>query len=185
MLPPRPFPNCYWVEPGRLLAGEYPGALAETTAQTKLRALLAAGLTRFVDLTEPAEQGALAALQPYAPLLQAEAAAWGLAVTHTRLSIPDMGVPAEPAVMTAILDALDQALAEAAPVYVHCWGGIGRTGTVVGCYLVRRGFSGAEALAQLADWWRTVPKSAWHPRSPQTDEQRAYVLAWRQLAGPR
>ncbi len=65
---------------------------------------------------------------------------------------------------------------------MHCWGGIGRTGTVVGCYLVHRGLTGEAALARLAAWWRTVPKSALYPRSPQTDEQVAYVLGWREPA---
>lgn len=35
------------------------------------------------------------------------------------------------------------ALAAGQTVYVHCYGGIGRTGTVVGCWLVRHGLSGA------------------------------------------
>ena len=32
---------------------------------------------------------------------------------------------------------------------MHCWGGVGRTGTTVGCWLVRHGRSGTEALAEL------------------------------------
>ena len=106
---PRPFSNCYWVEPGRLLAGEYPGAPAADQARHKLRALLLAGLTDFVDLTEADEP-----LRPYAELLQTEAASLGLAVTHTRLAVPDMGVPAAAAQMTRILDTLDHALAKPA-----------------------------------------------------------------------
>lgn len=31
-------------------------------------------------------------------------------------------------------------------VYLHCWGGIGRTGTIVGCWLARNGFPGKAAL---------------------------------------
>jgi hypothetical protein len=63
-------------------------------------------------------------------------------------------------------------------IYLHCWGGIGRTGTTVGCYLVRQGKSGAEALEQLAAWWRNVPKSRYFPRSPETDAQMDFVLHW-------
>jgi hypothetical protein len=175
--PPRPHPNCYWVEPGRLLAGEYPGASDEPGARRKLGALLEAGLTYFLDLTDPADP-----LLPYAPLLQAEAGARGLSAAYARLSIPDMGVPAKPAQMRRILEALDQARAAGRNAYVHCWGGIGRTGTVVGCYLVRHGLTGEAALSQLAAWWRTVPKSRLYPRSPQTDEQVAYVRGWREPA---
>ncbi len=34
--------------------------------------------------------------------------------------------------MTQILDDIDSAIADEGVAYVHCWGGIGRTGTVVG-----------------------------------------------------
>ena len=58
------------------------------------------------------------------------------------------------------------------------WGGIGRTGTVVGCWLVRHGMTGDEALAQIVEWWRGMEKARIHPRSPQTREQHAYVRNW-------
>ena len=50
------------------------------------------------------------------------------------------------------------------PVYVHCWGGIGRTGTVVGCWLVRHGMTGDEALAEFASpgrWFNRPCCSRW------------------------
>lgn len=175
---PRPLPNCYWVEPGRLLAGEYPGDLDERVARHKLRALLEAGLTYFLDLTAPYEPGYMAPLQPYAPWLRDEAAARGLTVTHTRHPIPDYGVPDSRAAMATILNQMDTALQAGERVYLHCWGGVGRTGTVVGCYLVRRGRTGAQALDELSRVWRSVPKSAWYPRSPQTEEQVEFVRRW-------
>ena len=51
--------------------------------------------------------------------------------------------------MNAVLDMLDTALQAGQAVYLHCWAGIGRTGTVVGCYLVRHGLTGEQALARL------------------------------------
>ncbi|MBA3406233.1 MAG: dual specificity protein phosphatase family protein [Gemmatimonadaceae bacterium] len=36
-------------------------------------------------------------------------------------------------------------------IYVHCWGGVGRTGTVVGCYIVRHGRTGDDALGEVND----------------------------------
>ena len=46
-----------------------------------------------------------------------------------------------------ILDEIDGAILNGKTVYVHCLGGIGRTGTVVGCYLVRHGIAaGGKAL---------------------------------------
>lgn len=37
MQPERPIPDSYWIQPGRLLAGGYPGALQGEKAQQKLR----------------------------------------------------------------------------------------------------------------------------------------------------
>ncbi len=80
--------------------------------------------------------------------------------------------------MVDILDTIDAALEEGRTVYVHCWGGVGRTGTVVGCWLVRHGRTGEEALAQVAEWWRGVEKVWRQPESPETPEQCEYVRNW-------
>lgn len=166
---PAPIPDSYWVAPGRLCAGEYPGARTNAAARDKLRPFLKAGLTFFLDLTEERE------LRPYAALLQEEAAACGLRVEHRRMPIPDLGTPTPDQVMY-ILDTIDAAIAAGQRVFVHCYGGIGRTGTIVGCYLVRHGLTGSQALAEIArlrlgtpDGWRT---------SPETPEQCERVLNW-------
>ena len=54
-LPPRPLPATYWVVPGRLLVGEHPGSQSRADAMERLRRFLVAGVTCFVDLTEPNE----------------------------------------------------------------------------------------------------------------------------------
>ncbi|HEX4618183.1 MAG TPA: hypothetical protein VH135_00560, partial [Steroidobacteraceae bacterium] len=51
----RPLANCYWVVPGRLLAGEHPGGASPEATRERLRRLLEAGVATFVDLTEPGE----------------------------------------------------------------------------------------------------------------------------------
>lgn len=89
--------------------------------------------------------------------------------------ILDVSVPHTSAMMIGILDALDTAIADGHTIYLHCWGGIGRTGTVVGCWLVRHGMTGDEALSTIAHHWQGVAKRVYHPRSPETDEQHAYV----------
>ncbi|CAK0762941.1 hypothetical protein CCP4SC76_3830006 [Gammaproteobacteria bacterium] len=78
----------------------------------------------------------------------------------------------------AILDRIDELLESGHVPYVHCWGGIGRTGTIIGCWLVRQGLSGEEALQTIADHWITVAKRHFFPRSPQTNTQCEYVLHW-------
>jgi protein-tyrosine phosphatase len=79
--------------------------------------------------------------------------------------------------MTRILDDVDTALAEGGGVYVHCWGGIGRTGTVVGCWLVRHRLDDGDPLRAIARLRRGVP-DAW-AASPQTEAQREMVSAWK------
>ena len=169
-----PIPNAYWVRPGRLLAGEYPGDKAADAARRRLTLFLDAGVRSFVDLTEEGEYG----LEPYAGLLQEEAVRRGILVEHRRLAIRDVDVPRSRSEMIEILDAIDAALAQQRAVYVHCWGGSGRTGTVVGCHLVRHGSTGEAALQQVANWWRTVEKYWRSQHSPQTSQQREWVRTW-------
>jgi len=78
--------------------------------------------------------------------------------------------------MQAILDFIDHQMLTGHVVYVHCQGGIGRTGTVVGCYLVRHGMTGEEALQAIRELRSatTFPNT----RSPETEAQCAMVRHW-------
>ncbi|MEE9602058.1 MAG: hypothetical protein V3V75_02045, partial [Thermoguttaceae bacterium] len=98
-------PDSYWVQPGQLLAGEYPGALQDERARQKLCQLLRAGVSFFLDLTEEGEYG----LKPYAPLLHKEAVALGCSTEHHRRPIRDMETPTQEE-MAGILDTIDAAL---------------------------------------------------------------------------
>ena len=168
---PRPISESYWVEPGRLLAGEHPGQYDEERTRKRLAGLLAAGFDTFIDLTQPNET------RPYADILREEARVYGVHTTYQRFPIGDFGLPT-PELMNALLAAMEQGLQNGRQIYLHCWGGIGRTGTTVGCYLVRQGKTGDEALDQLSAWWRSVPKSSYHPRSPETQAQADFVRSW-------
>jgi hypothetical protein len=152
------------VIPGSFLAGEYPGATTTEAAREKLSRIREAGVGLFLDLTEDREYG----LRPYAPLLPSGA--------HRRHAVPDLDHPTD-VQMSAILDEIDAAIAEGQTVYVHCYGGVGRTGTVVGCYLVRHGKTGDEALDLIAAWRRGTPDGA--RSSPETHAQRTFVRSWR------
>ena len=169
--PVRPIAESYWVIPGRLLAGEYPGSPNEEQTRKRIDALLEAGFDLLIDLTRPDE------MWPYITILLEEAKFYEVAVKHQRFPISDFGLPT-PEPMKAILDTIDNGLQAGRKIYLHCWGGIGRTGTTVGCYLVRHGMTSAEALDQLSVWWRGVPKSRNHPHSPETLEQMNFILRW-------
>jgi protein-tyrosine phosphatase len=79
--------------------------------------------------------------------------------------------------MSRILDDVDEARAAGRAVYVHCWGGIGRTGTVVGCWLMRHGLDAGDPIGRIAQLRRGVADA--HVVSPQTAAQRAMVTGWK------
>jgi hypothetical protein len=168
-----PIPESYWVIPDQFLAGEYPGHFTENLARLKLSAFLEAGITDFIDLTHPHE------LMPYEPILKELAPLYELDVKYMRISIQDRGVP-NIETMLEILDTIDAALKQKRKVYVHCWGGIGRTGMAVGCHLVRHGETPKSAVAQVNQLYLTRPKNVFHSRSPETDEQIQFILDWRE-----
>jgi ADP-ribosylglycohydrolase len=164
-----PIPNSYWVEPGRLLAGEYPGDTSAVEAAGRIQRLLDAGVNTFIDLTEEGE------LPSYVTLFPTDQA---LPIEHHRLPITDHGVPRSPQFMIQILDTIESALAAGRRVYVHCHAGIGRTGTTIGCYLIRRGLTGDQALEHLQQLWRQCARSQRWPTVPETDGQYGFVREW-------
>ena len=166
-----PIPQSYWVTPEQLLAGEYPGSHEEYAARKKISALLEAGITDFIDLTYPHE------LVSYEPMLKELASAYEVKASYTRIPIRDGSVPSYET-MRHILDTIDNTLKHGRKIYIHCWGGVGRTGTVVGCYLVHSGETPKSALAQVEELFHTRPINLYHPHSPETDEQAQFILDW-------
>lgn len=176
-------PDCYWAQEQGLIAGEYPGAPVEAAARARLARLLAAGVRVFVDLTEAGEWGTNGLpLEPYDALLRDEAARLGVTVRHVRFAVRDLGIPTATLmreILTTILNALDAR----ERVYLHCLGGIGRTGTVIGCWLVEQGMTGDEALGTIRQLRAGIRKR--HAPSPETAEQRRFVQGWRAAAQSR
>lgn len=171
----RPHGNCYWVVPGRVLAGEYPGGYATAQVEKRMLALVDAGVTQCFNFTHEAE-----ALPPYGQALAQAATLRGLQAFTQRHAVADFGVPAVKG-MQAALEAMDQALASGANIYLHCRAGIGRTGTAVGCFLVEQGLDAADALELIHFKWQVMDKRRAAPHSPETDEQRDFIQRWASL----
>lgn len=166
--------NTYWLVPGQLMAGEYPGAANLESARTKLDDLLDRGFTAFLDLTEAGE------LVPYEAILAESAEVAGIDVAYLRIPIVDLNVPRHSKVMHEILNQMELWGVQGRQVYFHCWGGVGRTGTVSGCYLRRNGHSGDAALALIQNLWTRMSANKHRrlPHSPQTEAQVNYVRQW-------
>lgn len=169
-IPERPTPDSYWVLPHKLTAGGYPSSrFSDEQTILILNKLLNAGVTHFLDLTRAGE------LMSYRDLLMKEAGRLGVEVDYRRIPIQDRRCPSKET-MIDILDTIDEIIQKGGGIYVHCWGGIGRTGTIVGCYLVRHGMTGEDALDYIARSRKGI-SSSWL-RSPETDEQCEMVLSW-------
>lgn len=174
-LPEPPFARSYWGVPGQILAGFYPGDRDPVVALNKLNALLECGVTHVCSLMERTEvDHAGRRFEEYGPALWELARQRGRAMALLQSPIRDVSVPTA-AQMTTTLDAIDQVLAGGGVIYVHCWGGRGRTGTVLGCWLARHGER--DALGKLADL--TAVKREHFRQVPETAEQQQFVRNWR------
>lgn len=176
--PDRPFPRSYWVIPGKLLAGFYPGHTMTETAEQYSRELIRCGIRYVMNLMMANESDWTGqSFIPYAEKLQSYAAESDVNVICERIEISDMDIPSRET-MKEILDRIDRALEEEKPVYVHCWGGVGRTGTVVGCYLARHGIAvGDDALRKINELRHS--DAGIYQDSPQTSAQREMVMNWK------
>jgi hypothetical protein len=122
-----------------------------------------------VDLTEAGEMS-----HPYeTELLIEEAEKAGRPVrSHHRFGIRDNDILADDGDYDEILQHIRSELEAGRLVYVHCWGGKGRTGTVIGCWLIGNdGLDYASTVQRMHDLRGGTRKLADNPWIPDTPAQ--------------
>ena len=169
-----PTSSSYWVVRDLLLAGAYPGASDPEKHHAKVQALLDAGIRMFVNLMEETETNTFG--QPFVPYDGLVGQLCPEAVCR-RYPIQDLSVPSADE-MVVILDVIDESLAAGKSVYVHCWGGVGRTGTVIGCWLLRHGLAEPRDFIGVLDGLRQQDRERGRRVSPETAGQQRFVRQW-------
>lgn len=162
----KPIQNCYWVVKDNLLAGEHPNNKSQRPSSEKLKSLLDFGVEAFIDLTEENEN-----IYSYSSFINK--------VHYHRFPIKDVSIPKSPDITRAILDSIDFYLSKEKLVYIHCKAGVGRTGVIIGCWLIRHGRDGESALNYLRELWKKCPKSSYR-KSPETIQQEEYIINWKE-----
>lgn len=152
--------NCYG---GAVFAGEYPGDKNEEVAKHKIEQMYHFGIRHFIDLTEEGE------LHPYHHLLPSD-------TTYTRFPIADCGAPKSIESVRRLLLRIGELKKMEGYVYIHCWGGVGRTGTIVACYLSQNLEEPDlnHTLEVLRRNFSEMPKSAYR-ETPETKEQTDFI----------
>lgn len=169
----RPINECYWVEPGRLLAGEHPGHWDPSVVRRRMTALLDAGIRLFVDLSEPAD-----AVHPYKAILEKVCRDRGIYAQYLSVPLRENAVPEHMEDVVFVLGAIHSELISGGRAYLHCSDGVGRTGMVVGCWLVERGCDRESALDELASRFAAMNKASKFRSTPSSAPQADWVERW-------
>jgi ADP-ribosylglycohydrolase len=161
--------HAWWVDAeGRILAGEFPSVMNDAEAtRWKLDLLADAGIDTIIDLTEETEP-----LTRYHDQLPELAADRGVTIKRLSHPIRDMNVTTAERYDRIIAD-IERQLAAGRRVYIHCWGGVGRTGTVVGIWHVHQGHDPVTALELIREA-RAGTRKGERP-SPETERQVAAI----------
>jgi protein-tyrosine phosphatase len=145
----------------------YPGQVFRRKLDEDLAGLRRTGVRRLILLVEDSEL-----VRWSDPAIVERGRQHGIDVR--RHPIADGAAPASFAEMHGILDQIDDAR-ESADVAVACMGGVGRSGLVAACALVRAGLDAGAAIGRV--------RAVRHPTAVETPEQERFVAAF--AASPR
>ncbi|MBQ3153159.1 MAG: ADP-ribosylglycohydrolase family protein [Bacteroidaceae bacterium] len=158
-----PIRNSYKVD-DRIYAGEYPATANEKLGRRDIDRFIRFGITHFIDLTESGE------LLPYTQWLHKEQ-------THIRFAIKDCGVPTTDKTAQLIKTITTILKEKENRIYIHCRGGIGRTGTIVACYYATFLKEYHPVIDLLTRQYSHCPKSAYRS-TPETLEQKRFIMQY-------
>jgi ADP-ribosylglycohydrolase len=164
--PRKPIRNSYRVM-DRVYAGEYPIEYDEKRSIERINQFERFGITHYIDLTEDGEH------LPYAKML-------GNNIQHIRFPIKDMSAPHNIESVKELIAQINEILHENASnkVYIHCWGGVGRTGVIVACLLSKQcGFDYEKTMDVLTLAYSDCPKSTYR-ETPESNEQRLFIAKY-------
>lgn len=145
-------------------AGEYPVWEWEQGARMRqLKLFTDFGINYFLDLTENGE------MPPYAPFLTNNIG------RHT-FPIPNGCIPHSVKWVVDLFRIINGVLNKPeTKLYIHCHGGVGRTGTIVACYYIYfKGMPADNALAEMRRRYATHGRSAWMS-APETEVQLNFI----------
>jgi protein-tyrosine phosphatase len=104
-------------------------------------------------------------------------------ITVYHFPIKDLSITT-PERMNQILTQIFGDIEAGKKVYVHCWGGVGRTGTVIGCFLLEQKMATPENVIETIAYLKRTTSIA-DRRSPETNEQMDFILNWPVLRSER
>ena len=157
-------PACFRVEPG-IWAGSHIGAGVTDQTEAHIGWLALEEIGYIIDLSSPEDQ-----LPSYHALLTKIAPQ----IQYRNYPIRD-GIVPSPALMVAILDRIAWCRTNNIALYIHCWGGVGRTGTVIACWFMRGGLSARAAIGLLNERRKVA---GLRRQSPDFHAQIDFVEQW-------
>jgi len=160
------------------LAGAYPGRPDPADHRERIHLLFNGGMRTFINLQEENEtNNSGVPFVRYDNELRRIARERVQQIAHLRFPIPDGGTTSVDR-MRCILDAIDLSLSASRPVYVHCFGGMGRTGTTVCCWLLRHGHVNRDHVLSVLTQLRQADKERANWKAPENEKQELFVLNW-------